>query len=394
MSVTITTIQPQDSIAASRLTINSNFNSLKTGIDSVQTLLDPTTSALTGVKAATINNSAYSISQTVFQVGQGSSLLGNVIMGTTGAATSVLINGTGGVTVAQGSQTLSVGNLTLSGSSSIGAFGGHLSVANELRLIGSANAFSNMVSLTASGSIPVTNLKYLVIKNSSTTTGVTASLGNGNPGQVVEIFHALGASGYPVTLSTTNFYGLTGGVKLTQTGDTLKCVYDGSKWYLWSYNPASFANALTATLKKITSMNSSLHDGSYYSDVDGDDIPISPAAFTADIVDTDGTYGPYVVHNVTRNKNTSLSASVTVVGQTITAITLINNASYLNNQWGASDIFTLNGADSELLINNDQPDGGYGVISYSYLTFGIATSVDVASDILLPAGSSIVFQYT
>ena len=68
MSVTITTIQPQDSIASSRLTLNSNFSALKAGIDAVQVLLDPTTSVLSGVKSATINDNAVSSSTTIFQV--------------------------------------------------------------------------------------------------------------------------------------------------------------------------------------------------------------------------------------------------------------------------------------------------------------------------------------
>ena len=58
MAVTITTIQPQDSIASSRLTLNSNFASLKAGVDSLQVLLNPSTSVLAGVKSATINDSA------------------------------------------------------------------------------------------------------------------------------------------------------------------------------------------------------------------------------------------------------------------------------------------------------------------------------------------------
>ena len=242
MAVTITTIQPQDSLAASRLTLNSNFTALKAGVDAVQALVDPSTLTIQGIKAATINNGSVSTSTTVFQVGQGSSLLGNVIMGTTGASTSVLVNGNGGFTIDQSSLTLNTGNLTLSGASSVGTFGGSISITGELRLPGSATAFSSVIGLTSSPTtVSVTGLKYVVISNTSITAGLTASLANGTPGQVVEIFHMLGASGFPVIIDTLNFAGLTGGIFLTQTADTLRCVYDGASWYLWNYSPSSFA---------------------------------------------------------------------------------------------------------------------------------------------------------
>ena len=243
MAVTITTIQPQDSIAGSRLTLNSNFAALKAGIDVVQVLIDPTTSILSGVKSATINDNSVAFSTSIFQVGKGSSLLGNVIMGTTGASTSVLINGNGGVTVDQSSVTLTTGSLTLSSATSLATFGGHISVAKENRQPGVATAFSSMISLTSSTTtaLLVTDKKYIVVSNTSPSAGLTASLNSGTPGQVIEIYHIMGASGYPVYLDTLNFYGLTGGISLTKTGDSLKCVYDGASWYMWNYSPSSLA---------------------------------------------------------------------------------------------------------------------------------------------------------
>jgi hypothetical protein len=249
MPVSITTIQPQDSIAGSRLTINSNFGALKAAVDSVTNLLDPSTYILSGVKSATIDNSAVSFTNTIFSVGKGSSLLGNVIMGTIGLGTSVLINGTGGVTLSEASLTLTIGNITLSDASSLLSAGGHLSLSNELRLPGVSTAFSNLtvLSSTTTTNIPVANLKYLVIKNDDQAQGLTASLSIGTPGQVLEIYHILGASAYPVYLDVTNFYGLTGQIELTQTGDTLKCVYDGASWYLWNYSASSFATTVGPT---------------------------------------------------------------------------------------------------------------------------------------------------
>jgi hypothetical protein len=247
MAVTITTIQPQDSLASSRLTLNSNFASLKAGIDAVQVLLNPTTSILSGVKSATINDNAVPFSTSIFQVGKGSSLLGNTIMGTVGASTSVLINGTGGVTVDQSSVTLTNGNLSLSSTSSLANFAGNASVSKEFRLPGVANAFSGLVGITGTTTVAVATLKYLVLSNTTTTAAQTVSLSAGSNGQVLEIFHQLGASGFPINITTTNFEGLTGPIALNATADTLKCVFDGAKWYLMNYSPSSFATGGTTS---------------------------------------------------------------------------------------------------------------------------------------------------
>ena len=252
MAITVTTIQPQDSIAASRLTLNSNFSALKSGIDAVQLLLNPSTSVLSGVKSAIINDNAVPSSTSIFQVGKGSSLLGDVTMGTTGASTSVLVNGNGGFSIVQSSLTLGAGNLTLSGVSSIGSFAGHLSIAKELRLPGVSTAFSAVAGLTANATITTADLKYLVIRNDSISGGLTATLSAGNAGQVLEIFHIRGASGFPINFNATNFSGLTGSITMTQTGDTLKCIYDGASWYLWNYSAASFATSGGATVSSVT----------------------------------------------------------------------------------------------------------------------------------------------
>jgi hypothetical protein len=254
MAVTITTIQPQDSIASSRLTLNSNFAALKAGVDSLQVLLDPSTSILSGVKSATINDNAVSSSTTIFQVGKGSALLGNVIMGTTGASTSILINGNGGVTVDQSSITLTTGNLTLSSATSLASMGGHISVAKENRQPGVAAAFAAIIGLTSSSTtaVPVTDKKYIVLRNDGIVAGLTASLNSGSAaGQVIEIYHILGPSAYPVYIDTLNVYGLTGGITLSRTGDTLKCVWEGASWYLWNYSPSSFGATSGATASSI-----------------------------------------------------------------------------------------------------------------------------------------------
>ena len=55
MAVSITTILGTDSLASSRLTINSNFSALKSAVDAVTALLDPTTYSISGIKSITIN---------------------------------------------------------------------------------------------------------------------------------------------------------------------------------------------------------------------------------------------------------------------------------------------------------------------------------------------------
>ena len=254
MAVTITTIQPQDSLASSRLTLNSNFASLKAGIDSVQVLLNPTTSVLSGVKSATINDNAVPFSTSIFQVGKGSSLLGNAILGTVGASTSVLINGTGGVTVDQSSMTLTNGTLNLSSTTSLANFAGNASVGKEFRLPGVANAFSGLIGVTGTATVAVTTLKYLVLSNATSTGAQTVLLTSGTNGQVLEIFHQVGASGFPINIDALNFEGLTGSITMNNTSDTLRCVFDGAKWYLMNYSPSSFATGGTTSSISFTTI--------------------------------------------------------------------------------------------------------------------------------------------
>lgn len=243
MAVSITTILGTDSLASSRLTINSNFSALKSAVDAVTALLDPTTYSISGIKSITINDAALTFSNTILSVGKGSSLLGNVIMGTTGASTTVLVNGTGGFTIVDSNLNMTNGNFNLNGSSSIMTLAGNFSLAKENRMPGVATAFSGLISLTSTTtySVPVTGLKYVIIKNGSTASfapnGLTAALGSGSTGQVIEIYHSAGPSG-SVKLQTNNFTGVTGSIVLSKTGDMIKTIWDSGSWYLWDYTPA------------------------------------------------------------------------------------------------------------------------------------------------------------
>jgi hypothetical protein len=244
--VTITTIQPSDAVGTSRLTLNSNFQALKAGIDSSHLLLNPTTAVLSGVKSATITDSALSLSNYIFTVSQGSRLLGNVIMGTTGASTSVTINGTGGFSVPTG--TINAANISTTGTLTAAT----LSTTGEIRQPGLSTAFSGIIGLTGDKTLTITGLKYVVLRNDGSSYGLTASLPIGTAGQVIEIFHVLGTSSLPVIVNTSNFTGLTGGIRMYATGDTLKCVYDGARWYLMNYSSARLATGADGATSSIT----------------------------------------------------------------------------------------------------------------------------------------------
>jgi hypothetical protein len=243
MAVSITTILGTDAVSSSRLTINSNFSALKSAIDAVTELLNPTTYAISGIKSAVIDDAAMNYANTIFQVGKGSALLGNVILGTTGASTTVLLNGTGGFTIVDATLNMTNGNLNLNSTSSVLTLAGHLSVSKEARYPGISTAFSSMISLTSTStySISPSGLKYIIVKNGSTASfsvnGLTASLASGVTGQKIEIYHSKGPSG-PFKLQTTNFTGVTGSIVMRETGDKITCVWEASSWYLWDYTPA------------------------------------------------------------------------------------------------------------------------------------------------------------
>lgn len=244
-TVSITTMQGSDNVGLSRLTINSNFAALKAAADGVMALLDPIALTLSGIKSLSIDDASASLSSSILNVSKGGTILGNFIVGTTGQSTSVTMNGTGGFYIVQSNLYLGSGSAYLASNSLLQA--GNLSVVGEKRAPGFAQSLtgSNYVSLTGPVySAPVQGVKYLIFTNGVTAgsglTGLTASLQAGSQGQEVEIFHVRGASGGPVWIDTTNFsnasgIGLTGGIKMTLSGDKIRCVYDGAAWYMFDY---------------------------------------------------------------------------------------------------------------------------------------------------------------
>lgn len=253
MAVTITTIQPQDALATSRLTINSNFSALQAGVNAVQNLLNPVSLTLSGIRSATIDDNDVPFSTSILEVGKGSRFLGNVTMGTVGQPTNVLVNGTGGFTIDQSTLNLTNGSLILSNPNSLADFTGDVKVRNEFRLPGSAVAFASVLGVTGPTSVPVSDLKYLVVRNDSISGNQVIQLDNGSNGQVLEIFHLKGASGFGIEIDILNFSGLTGpNITMTETSDTIRCVFDGISWYLWNYSSASFATSAGPTGSSIT----------------------------------------------------------------------------------------------------------------------------------------------
>ena len=383
MAITVTTIQPQDSISGSRLVLNSNFNTVANEINTLENFINPSTAVISGVKSLTVDNSTVSITSPIFTVTKGSSLLGSVVIGTSGAATSVTVNGTGGMNIIQSPLTISGGDFNLSSPSNSANISGNLSVSGELRLPGSAQAFSSIIGLTASKTLTIAGLQYIVLTNASSG-GLTASLPAGSSaGQVLEIYHKLGTAGNGVTLNTSNFNGLTGGIQLTQTGDTLKCVYDGSTWYMWNYNPSSLATASHMTLNIITAMNGSSSGGTYDDGEGG--TPSYDATYT------DGSYGPYSLYNRTKGDLlTSINISVVVVDAAISSITLSGNTSYFSNQWSITDQFYSSDFDAAAIDTSTVP--GYGPVTNAFTAFTISATGASTAPFLAPAGSSIIFK--
>ena len=236
----ITTIAGSDNVGLSRLTLNANFAAIKATLDEVTALLDPSSTTLSGITSVQIDNASASLSSTILSVSKAAVILGNVTIGTIGASTSFNINGNGGVSISQGSLNVALGNITLSNPASLLLAAGNVSLGGEVRVPGVASAFLNTIGLTSTTttSVAVTGLKYAVISNGSTSSasiaGLTASLQSGSAGQQVEIYHVAGPSG-PVNIDASSFYGLTGSIVLTATGDKLKCIYEGSSWYLWDF---------------------------------------------------------------------------------------------------------------------------------------------------------------
>ena len=244
-TVSITTMQGSDNVGLSRLTINSNFAALKAAADGVMALLDPVALTLSGIKSLSVDDASASLASSILNVSKGGTILGNFAVGTSGQATSVTMNGTGGFYINQSNLYLGSGSLYLASTSLLQT--GNVSVVGEKRVPGFAAALtgSNYTSLTGPlYSIPVTGAKFLVVSNGATAgsglDGLTASLATGSAGQEVEVFHIAGPSAAPVYIDTTNFsnatgIGLTGGIKMTLSGDKVRCVYDGAAWYMLDY---------------------------------------------------------------------------------------------------------------------------------------------------------------
>jgi hypothetical protein len=252
-TVPITVIQGSDNVGLSRLTINSNFASLQNVVNGIAALLDPNALTLSGVSSISVGASASNLATPVLSVANAATILGNTIFGTVGASTSTTINGSGGVSISQSSVTLGVGSLSLSSSSAVLSSAGPVSFSNEYRQPGIAAAIASPTSLVSgANSLNPVGKYYIAVRNtisSVTTANITLQAGSAN-GQKIEIYNLTGASGSNVTISTANFVGLTGGIRMTASGDKVVCTYDSGAWYLTDYASGDVigqSNTISAT---------------------------------------------------------------------------------------------------------------------------------------------------
>ena len=102
MAISLTTINGTDSIAASRITINDNFSTVKSAVDDIQSVINST---------GAINNS--SKSTPTIQTG------------------SITVTGATGVTISTGSLSVTAGNITLGGTLSFGTNGATIKKTNK-----------------------------------------------------------------------------------------------------------------------------------------------------------------------------------------------------------------------------------------------------------------------
>jgi len=247
MAVSIQLLSGSDNVGLSRPIINANFSALKAAADASAALLNPSTSVLSGIKSVQVDNTALSLSSTILSISKSATVLGNMTLGTISASTNLTINGTGGVSISEGSLQLTTGNVTLAGISSLLTINGGINIVGEKRAPGLATAFLNTIGLTSTTTVNIvpSGLKYVIITNGATSSdavfGLTASLSAGTVGQEVEIYHVAGPSG-PTRIDASNFYGLSGSIVMTKTGDKIKCIYEGSSWYLWDFTPGATAS--------------------------------------------------------------------------------------------------------------------------------------------------------
>lgn len=245
-----------DNVGLSRLIINRNFSAIKAVVDALTDLLNPDTLSLSGIKSLTVENTAVTLSDSILNIGKGATILGDVKIGTPGSSLSGLtLRGTAGMNITEGSLTVTLGNVTLDAVTSLLNAKGHVSFGKEIRMPGISSAFSSYVGLTNTSSVTAVSpagMKYLVISNIGSTESVAMSLDPGTTGQVVEIYHALGTAGGPVSIDVSSGWaGVTGSIEFTETGDKIKCVYESSSWYLWDFTPNSAMSGSSLTFTRV-----------------------------------------------------------------------------------------------------------------------------------------------
>lgn len=133
MSVTITEILETDEIAASRITINSNFSALKTGVDGITDNYINTTTGAGTLNSLTVQKLATDPLTTIgLDVENSANVEGNLGVGETATVNSLIV--TSGATV-------SGGDIALTNSANKISTAGGLSIAGSIVQTGFSDAF-------------------------------------------------------------------------------------------------------------------------------------------------------------------------------------------------------------------------------------------------------------
>jgi len=187
MAITLTTLLGTDSIAANRITINDNFSTLKSALNSVLSIIDISTGA--------IDNSSFGSSNTI-------------------TTQSVTVNGSAGISVTTGSVAVSTGNVTLGGYVEFGA-SSNVKISKESKSYGGGTLYGLSVSgtagITGSGAVSFLTLPRM-------TTADIKSIQNPGLGSVI---FDTATSTLVYCVGTTSASGATGTWwKITTSGAT------------------------------------------------------------------------------------------------------------------------------------------------------------------------------
>lgn len=141
MAITITTLNGTDSIASSRITINDNFSTISTALNSVLSIID--------IATGYIDNSGYGSNSNI-------------------KTENITVTGSGGLTVSSGNVSVSTGNVVLGGYVEFGS-----NTGIKIKKTSKSLSTGSIYVLDASGATGASNsgsAGYLVVPRLSTAT--------------------------------------------------------------------------------------------------------------------------------------------------------------------------------------------------------------------------------